>query len=473
MMADVVEICRDVTKLNNKQIEILHTLGIVCQVASDLCQGQITIYTRAQKDNTVAIVEQVTPNTSFYQYRPNEQGETLSAMEEPLIWYVITHGEEMHGQREWTFGKMVQMHAYPLYDETGEVFAAVSFEFHRETTAESEIRLDTAYKMLCNAPTLAKQGPFQPLSANDGILIADGNGKVFSHNHIATSLYRIIGVYHLNGRYLSDRHLNLRFQEPLEDCTTPQAAEFKYRNIMLSERSIPIVVDGKVVRVIILITDITELKKKEKELLVKSAVIQEIHHRVKNNLQTIASLLRMQARRADSEQVQAALNESINRILSISVVHEFLSQQDAETIDIAEVAKNILDLLAQNMLAPDFRLQTVFNGETAILPSEQASNLAIVINELVQNSIEHGFKGRSSGLIGIDISLDDGDCCLEIYDNGNGLPIETEKKQRKRKSLGIQIIRTLIEDDMGGEFTLYNDGGARAKIRIPQEIGGR
>lgn len=471
-MTDTAAICARITDLEDKQIESLHTLGSVCQVASDLCQGQITVYTRAKAANTVAVVKQVMPNTIFYQYRPNAQGEILAAMEEPLIWYVITQGRPMQGQREWSFGKMIRMYAYPLYDDAGEVFAAVSFELYRET-AESEIRLDTAYKMLSNAATLAEQGPFQPLSANDGILIADENGKVVSHNHIATSLYRIIGVYHLNGRYLSDRQLNLRFQEAPEDCPMPQSAEFKYRNIMFSERSIPIVVDGKVTRVIVLITDITELKKKEKELLIKSAVIQEIHHRVKNNLQTIASLLRMQARRADSEQVQAALNESINRILSISVVHEFLSQQDAESIDIAEVAKNILELLAQNMLAPDFELKTVFNGETAILPSEQASNLAIVINELIQNSIEHGFKGRTSGTIGIDISVADGSCCLAIYDNGNGLPSETETKKRKRKSLGIQIIRTLIEDDMDGEFTLCSDNGTRAVIRIPQGKGGR
>ena len=114
-----------------------------------------------------------------------------------------------------------------------------------------------------------------------------------------------------------------------------------------------------------------------------------------------------------------------------------------------------------------------FDGETAILPSEQASNLAIVINELVQNSIEHGFKGRMEGTIGINISLTDDSCYLEIYDNGNGLPSEAETKKRKRKSLGTQIIRTLIEDDMGGEFALVSDGGTRAQIRIPRRKGGR
>ena len=120
---------------------------------------------------------------------------------------------------------------------------------------------------------------------------------------------------------------------------------------------------------------------------IKSAVIQEIHHRVKNNLQTIASLLRLQARRSNSMEVKEALKESVNRILSISVVHEFLSQQGDENIDVMEVTKNILQLIQQNMLDSHFKLETEFIGETIILPSKQASNLALIINELILNVI--------------------------------------------------------------------------------------
>ena len=99
---------------------------------------------------------------------------------------------------------------------------------------------------------------------------------------------------------------------------------------------------GNLVTRIIILSDITEIRKKDKELMIKSAVIQEIHHRVKNNLQTIASLLRLQSRRSNSPEVKEALRESINRILSISVVHEFLSQQGEENIDVVEVTTNIL-----------------------------------------------------------------------------------------------------------------------------------
>ena len=99
-MADIAAICRSITNLNDKQIDILHTLGIVCQASSDLCQGQITVYTRARSVGRFAIVRQVMPNTIFYQHRSNAQGETVAVIEEPLIWHVITHGESMCGQRE-------------------------------------------------------------------------------------------------------------------------------------------------------------------------------------------------------------------------------------------------------------------------------------------------------------------------------------------------------------------------------------
>ena len=125
-------------------------------------------------------------------------------------------------------------------------------------------------------------------------------------------------------------------------------------NLVLIRRDIPINEAGNLLTRIVILSDVTEIRKKDKELKIKSAVIQEIHHRVKNNLQTIASLLRLQARRSNSMEVKEALKESVNRILSISVVHEFLSQQGDENIDVMEVTKNILQLIQQNMLDSHF-----------------------------------------------------------------------------------------------------------------------
>ena len=235
--------------------------------------------------------------------------------------------------------------------------------------------------------------------------------------------------------------------------------------MILVQRNVPITAGGSLLCRVFVVADVTELRKKDKEILIKSAVIQEIHHRVKNNLQTIASLLRLQARRSRAPEVKAALQESVNRILSISVVHEFLSQQDGEHIDVVEVTKNILQLVTQNMVDEDFSLTTRFSGGGLILPSRQASNLALIVNELVLNSLEHGFSGRDTGLIGLDIHRDAAGCMLDLFDDGIGLPADFDIK--KTKSLGLQIVRTLVEDDMGGTFCMQNAGGTHAVIKLP------
>mgnify|MGYP000152238273 CR=1 FL=1 len=166
---------------------------------------------------------------------------------------------------------------------------------------------------------------------------------------------------------------------------------------VVSRRVIPILQRGKVRRVISILTERTELHRKEEELMVKTSVIKEIHHRVKNNLQTIASLLRMQMRRTTSEEARDVLKESLNRILSISLVHETLSHHDEENIDISDVAQKLLGLLAHSLVSKDCHVETEFSGEILPLPSDAATSLALVLNELITNAIIHGFEGRSRG----------------------------------------------------------------------------
>ena len=144
------------------------------------------------------------------------------------------------------------------------------------------------------------------------------------------------------------------------------------------------------------------------------------------------------------------------------------TQQDAERIDVVEVTRNVLKLVAQNMLDPAFRLETRFTGPAIILPSQQASNLALIVNELILNSIEHAFEGRQSGLIGLDIKRTDTQYILDLYDDGAGLPEGFDL--HKAKSLGLQIVRTLIEDDMGGSLQLVCQKGTHAWITLPRQI---
>ncbi len=466
-MKVIEDICHKITALKQAQIAQLIQYEQILPLAADLAHAQATMYVKARSENMLVIAAQVKPNTSFIQYKPKLLGTTVFISEEPLIWRTFETGRPISGQREWALGMSLDMQTYPVYDTSGTIIAVISFETSlEEARAEGHsVLIETAYKLF-KADRVRDAKFYRPLTASDGVIVIDENGAIIFASPAAAGIYKVLGIGQLVGRKIHDRKIAMRLAQKAILSKAPCEAEFEAGNITLVQRAIPIIIRGQIIRCVVIVSDVTELKKKEKELLIKSAVIQEIHHRVKNNLQTIASLLRLQARRTKSQEVKAALRESVNRILSISVVHEFLSQQDAEFIDVAEVAKNILDLVIQNMLEPDFNLQTVFNGQTVILPSEQASSLALVINELIQNSIEHGFVGRREGLIGLDIKNHTDSYEIEIYDNGIGIP--PDFKPQASSSLGLHIVRTLIESDVGGSFRLYSDNGTHASITIPR-----
>lgn len=467
-MGTLGEICRKNTELTSAQTEFLEAGVSILQLVADLAHALVTIHVRGNKDNCLLAVAQARPNTSFVQFRPNYVGSQIEAAEEPLVWRTLTGGEPISGYREWALGLLMAMYAYPLRGPDGEIIGAISFDANFEDA--SEILIETAYLLLSAVgPDTAKE-IYRPLSAQDGIMVVDETGKICFANEAATSIYKILGVSRILGRRAEDRQLNARLATKAASARQFQEGEVEIGNIILAQRAIPIVRFAKAERTVLIMTNITEVKKKEKELLIKSAVIQEIHHRVKNNLQTIASLLRLQARRTSSSEVKAALKESVNRILSISVVHEFLSQQDAEIIDVAEVAKNILKLVVENMLDPGFQIETKFRGQKLILPSEQATSLALVINELLLNAIEHGFVGRRKGIIGMDIAITRDTYRLEIWDNGIGLP--EDFTPQGSSSLGLQIIRTLIEEDLGGQFQLFSQEGTHACITVPRNKEG-
>jgi two-component sensor histidine kinase len=217
---------------------------------------------------------------------------------------------------------------------------------------------------------------------------------------------------------------------------------------------------------IVAIQDITEETRKEQELKIKSAMIQEIHHRVKNNLQTIAALLRLQARRTDSEAVAALLQESINRILSVAFVHEFLSKDETSAINIHEVCNRILGEVTRGTLDPAKRISLKLEGDKQFtLPAQQATSCALIINELLQNSVEHAYADRAHGTITVSLKETEDSMVIEIRDDGRGLP---EGFDINRSGLGLQIVRTLVREDLKGDLSIDNDGGVRTLISFPR-----
>jgi two-component sensor histidine kinase len=201
------------------------------------------------------------------------------------------------------------------------------------------------------------------------------------------------------------------------------------------------------------------------KLMVRSAIIQEMHHRVKNSLQTVASLLRIQMHRATEGTPEEMLRESINRIISIAAVHDLLSREELDEVNLREVSETILSLTGRSLLRPGQRIEMRVTGSDVLLPSSRATTLALILNELVHNALEHGFENRDSGSLEVRIGNEGPLVNVEVINDGEPVPPGFDPKLSS--SLGLQIVASLTQNDLGGRFTLKTDELTRAAILFP------
>jgi two-component sensor histidine kinase len=206
----------------------------------------------------------------------------------------------------------------------------------------------------------------------------------------------------------------------------------------------------------------------EKAQLVHAALVQEMHHRVKNNLQTIAMLLRLQMGQDKELSPHDVLNETINRVLSIATVHEILSEAVVDEVDVLDLIKRVSATISSNMVSPAANVTISIQGDKVQLPSQRATSLALVANELLQNALEHGLAGQAEGQIMITLSHTANQLELTVADNGHGLP--SQFNPETDLGLGLSIVRASVEEDMRGSFRLESAaerGGAIARITVP------
>ena len=203
----------------------------------------------------------------------------------------------------------------------------------------------------------------------------------------------------------------------------------------------------------------------EKTKSVHAAVVQEIHHRVKNNLQTIAMLLRLQLAQDETQSPREILRESINRVLSIAAVHEILAHEHHTQVALKNLVSQVAHTVTQTMTLGE-RVSLTVSGEDFVVSSQAATHIALAVNELVQNSLEHGLR-RTGGNIAVTIGHYENLLVLTVRDDGAGLPADF--RAGESDGLGLELIRTLVEEDLGGEFRLAanGDGGTTATVRLP------
>ena len=318
------------------------------------------------------------------------------------------------------------------------------------------------------APTSPRRGAPR---ASDGLIRIDVDGiSTFASPNALSAFNRMGFEDELEGESLAEVTTGIlpatrQVDESLPVVVTgraPWRTDIEARGVTVSLRAIPLKDHGTRIGAIILCRDVSELRHQEQELITKDATIREIHHRVKNNLQTVASLLRIQARRTHSDEARDALTQAMRRVDAIAVVHDTLAQGLTQKVDFDEVFHRVLKLVAEVAAAPNTRARTQSSGHFGVLPSEYATPLALALTEVVTNAVEHGLAGKE-GTVTIDAARTDDNLHVSVRDSGHGLP-----EGRVGQGLGTQIIRTLIQGELGGSIEWRSDGaGTEVAIDIP------
>ncbi len=281
-----------------------------------------------------------------------------------------------------------------------------------------------------------------------------------ARNLMGENLTEVLGALHSNGRE--------PVEEPLSCLLTakrPREADIESVRGAMRLRVQPLTDSSGPCGVIVLCRDTTELRSRERQLVTKDATIREIHHRVKNNLQTVAALLRLQARRISSPEAQDALNDAMKRVGAIAVVHEILSQAFDTTVKFDDVADRLMTMV-RDVATTKSRVEMRREGTFGFVPADVATNLSLVFTEVCQNAIEHGLAGGKGRVLVRPEQLN-GILTVDVLNDGGTLPPDFTLENSK--SLGLSIVTTLVAD-LGGTFEMESLGegfGTRARLRIP------
>src|SRR5699024_9896952 len=297
-------------------------------------------------------------------------------------------------------------------------------------------------------------------------------GEVLYASPNALSCFHRLGVYGpLVGESLVEITADLLVQQaPVDESLpvvmmgrAPWRTELESERVSLSVRSLPITEDGRRMGAVLLCRDVTEVRRRERELITKDATIREIHHRVKNNLQTVAALLRLQARRMHVPEARAALEEAMRRVDTIALVHQALSQTLEEEVECDDLVARS-PRLAADIASADTSVRTISEGTFGLVHAEDATPLALVLTELVTNAVEHGFPDRATGTVRITTTRDGHDLTVHIVDDGIGLAPDAGPGA----GLGTQIVRTLVENELHGsiDWGTSADGGTDVTVRV-------
>jgi two-component sensor histidine kinase len=501
-LRDLVE---EHTGLGPADIDHLHRLAGDWQLISDLSFADLLLWVPARavagQPRMFLCVAQVRPTTAPTAYQDDQVGKRVTGPEVAHLDIAYEQGRIWReGDPVWYGDTPARHEAIPVRRREAvsddEVYSEVIAVVGRDTnlsTARTPSQLELNY--LTTADDLAQMvsdGTFPPMRqpgeatsaprVGDGLVRLDAAGKVTYASPNAQSAYRRLGfnahlvgeeLAVLTGRLAADP---LDGNDAAEQILTalrgvpPLRKEVEARGATLLMRALPLLPAGVPIGALVLVRDVTEVRRRERALMTKDATIREIHHRVKNNLQTVAALLRLQARRVDASEARMALEESVRRVASIALVHETLSMSSDEAVEFDGIVDRVATA-ATEVAATAISVKMRREGSFGVLPAEIATSLVMVLNELLINAVEHGFPQDGEPVADAEVVVVPRRFRKQLHvtvsDNGRGLPDGFRSESNGR--LGLQIVRALATGELRGSIELRNrfGGGTEAVLVVP------
>ena len=489
-MASLTDLVRRYTDLGEADLEWLHLLLADWQIIADLSFADLVLWLPDRQGTGFWAGAQMRPTTGPTAYVEDIVGRFMATGRRPMLDEAWQHGRLVReGDPEWRDDVPVRVEAIPVRRE-GQVIAVVA----RNTNllgVRTPSRLELSYLQTASDLTqMIAGGRFPAVGprsdhadsprVGDGFVRVDAQGQVAYASPNALSVFRRLGHgTDLTGLNLAEltRGLVPPRRRPDEETLSavlagamPRDTEIATDEVALILRSIPLRPHGDHIGGLVLLRDVTDLRRRDRELVSKDATIREIHHRVKNNLQTVAALLRLQARRIDNAEAKFALEEAVRRVGSISIVHDMLSQALGDTLAFDDVVDRLTRMVVE-VSGYGAQVRVVRDGSFGVLPSDTATTLAMVLTEVLQNAVEHGYgpeqEPEASGRVVVHAKRLVGRLHVTVGDDGRGLPDDFDLDAAT--SLGLSIVRTLVESELDGQLQVGRGttGGTVVDVDLP------
>ncbi len=441
----IYQLCRKYTDLSEEEIQVIEMMAGTLQPLANLEAADIFVDCPC-KDKDAVVVAEAKPEEVPSAYKNSVVGMLAKEENEPAVARTFRLGVATKYMKARTQENNYTIQSVEPIKYNSRVIGVLIREKRIKEDGETSEEWGSYEAIETPLNHMINENEWLTESIDEGLLLVDYKGRVSFRNLYARELFQNLGYVR---DILGQKYKNICLTEWSD---TPEGAdrikEVRCGNYYLRVRQIPLM--NQNIRFAVIIRDITWNREQEKNLILKSVAVKELNHRVKNNLQTIASLLRLQARREEKEETRQVLYESISRILSISATHQLLSQSGEACVSLMEVLENVRRNAVQPFLRTDLSFNLEITGDNLVVDSEIATSVALAVNELLQNCMKYAFMGRKEGHVWIRIEKGKVYSRLTVKDDGIGF----DPEKIRSGSLGLNIVKTMVQDKLHGKFTI-------------------